>query len=62
MRAYVITSGTIFGLVTVAHIARMISEEPALAKDPWYLLLTVATLGMCVWAWRVYRASRLPAA
>jgi protein-S-isoprenylcysteine O-methyltransferase Ste14 len=57
MKAYVRTSGAIFGLLTVAHILRVIAEGPHLAADPWYVLITVAAAALCLWAWRVLRAS-----
>ena len=58
MKAYVMTTGTIFGLLVVAHIWRIIAERPALAKDPFYILLTLAAAMLCLWAWRVFR--RMP--
>jgi hypothetical protein len=59
MRAYVITTGTIFGLVTLAHVARIIIESPALATDPGYVLLTLASAALCVWALRLVRLARV---
>lgn len=56
MKAYVITTGTIFGLLTVAHICR-IFVEPHLAKDPWFILFTLLALALCLWACRVLRRS-----
>jgi hypothetical protein len=58
MKAYVMTTGTIFGLLVVAHIWRVIEEGPGLAKDPWYILITVTATVLCLWAWRVLR--RMP--
>jgi hypothetical protein len=56
MMAYVITTGAIFGLLTVLHIWRAIEENPLLAKNPWYILITSATTALCVWAvWLVRR-------
>jgi hypothetical protein len=55
MKAYVITSGAIFGLITLAHIARVFAEGPRLAADPLFILLTVAAASLCVWAWRVFK-------
>jgi hypothetical protein len=49
------TTGTLFGLVTLAHILRIVDESPALATDPWYVLLTLASAALCVWAWRLLR-------
>jgi hypothetical protein len=57
MKAYVMTSGTIFGLLALAHLLRIIAESPRLATDPWYVLITVAAAALCVWAWRVLRLS-----
>jgi hypothetical protein len=59
MKAYLITTGTVFGLITVAHICRMFAEGPRLAKEPVFLLLTFVAVGLCVWAWLlVARSSR----
>jgi hypothetical protein len=55
MKAYVMTTGAIFGLITLAHVLRVIAEGPRLATDPWYVLLTVAAGALCVWAWRLLR-------
>jgi tellurite resistance protein TehA-like permease len=59
MKAYVMTTGVVFGLVTIAHVWRVIAEGAQLARDPWYVLVTVATAGLCLWAVRlVWRAGR----
>jgi hypothetical protein len=55
MKAYLITTGTIFGLITVAHIWRIVAESPHLAKDPWFMLLTILTAALCLWAFRLLR-------
>ncbi len=57
MKAYVITTGAVFGLLTLAHIWRVFAEEPHLATDPWFILITVAAAALCVWAWRLVRRS-----
>jgi hypothetical protein len=53
MRAYVITTGMVFGLLTVAHIWRGIAEGPHLAAQPWFILITIACAVLCVWAFRL---------
>jgi len=53
VKAYVTTTGVIFGLLTVAHIWRIVAENPNLARDPWYVLITVAAAALSLWAWRV---------
>jgi hypothetical protein len=57
VRTYVITTGVVFGLLAVVHIWRAIEEGPQLAKDPWYVLITVAAGALSLWAWRVLRGS-----
>ncbi len=55
MKAYVITTGLVFALVTVAHVARVFMEDLALARSPEYVVITLFTAGLSVWAWRVLR-------
>jgi hypothetical protein len=55
MKAYLISTGGLFGLITLAHLWRIVAEWPRLATDPWYLLLTVVAAGLCLWAWRLFR-------
>ena len=57
MKAYLLTTGELFGLITIAHILRIIAEWPRFATDPWYLMLTFAAAALCVWAWRLLRQS-----
>jgi len=55
MRTYVMTTGAVFGLITLAHLLRIIAEGPQLMTDPWYVLLTVAAGTLGLWAWRLLR-------
>ena len=55
MKAYLLTTGAVFGLLVVVHIWRMVEEGPALAKNPLYLLITIAAAALCLWAWRLFR-------
>jgi hypothetical protein len=57
MRAYVGTTGVIFGLLVLAHVWRAVVEGPHLATDPWYVLITLAAAGLCLWAWRVLKSA-----
>ena len=56
MKAYVILTSVIFGLVTIAHIWRAMEEGSHLMKEPFFLLLTLLAAALCVWgarlAWR----------
>ena len=55
MKAYVLTTGAVFGLLVLVHVWRIIEEWPHLATDPWYILITLAAAAFCLWAWRVLR-------
>jgi hypothetical protein len=53
MKPYVITTGAVFGLLTLAHIWRIAAEGPHLARNRWYILITVAAAALCLWACRL---------
>lgn len=57
MRTYIALTGTLFGLIVVAHIARGIQEGPSI-YDPWYIALTVAAGALSVWAVVLLRKSK----
>jgi len=52
------TTGALFGLLTLAHVWRIIEESPELATEPWYIAITVIAATLCVWAgWLLRRSS-----
>ncbi len=57
MKAYLIITGSIFGLIALAHVARTIAEAQRLADDPWFYLegpgLGVVAAALSIWAWRL---------
>jgi len=57
MKAYVMTTGILFGLLTVVHVWRALEEGPHLATDPWFILITLLAAAFCVWACRLLRLS-----
>jgi len=57
MKTYVVTTGALFGLITLAHLWRMV-EERRLATEPWYIVITVAAAALCVWAFGTVKRSR----
>lgn len=61
MKAYVITSGAIFGLLAVAHVLRIIGEDARLVSDPFYVTITAAAAALCAWAFYVLRHGNAPA-
>jgi type VI protein secretion system component VasK len=59
MKAYIITTGTVFGLLTIMHIWRMVEEGSHLATEPWWVLITALAAALCVWAfWLLWRWPR----
>ena len=59
MRAYLVTTGTLFGLIAVAHLARTVTESQRLDSDPWFYLegpgLGLVAAALSLWAWRLLR-------
>lgn len=59
MKAYLITTGTIFGLIGVMHLLRAIAEWHLLTTDPVYFLsmaaLGLLAAGLSAWGWRLLR-------
>ncbi len=53
MKAYLITTGSVFSLLTLAHVWRLIEEGPQLARNPWWMLITLGAAALAVWAWRL---------
>jgi hypothetical protein len=60
MKAYVMTTGIIFALITLAHIWRAIVEGSHLATDPFFVLLTIAAAALALWAGRLLGARSTP--
>ncbi len=58
MRAYVLTTGIVFGLLTLAHLWRIAAEGVQLLTSPWWVGITVGAGALAVWAWRLLRQSR----
>jgi hypothetical protein len=50
MRPYVATTGVLFAAITVAHIWRAVEEGTGVAKDPLFIILTLAAAALSIWA------------
>ena len=50
MKAFIVVAGAAFGLLVLAHIARLFAEGTHLLSEPIFLLTTVGSLAACVWA------------
>ena len=60
MKPYLMTTGAVFGLLTLAHVWRLVEEGARVAADPWFVATTLIAAALAVWAWRLLR--RLPRA
>jgi len=58
MKAYVVTTGVVFGLLTIAHLWRIAAEGLHLLTNPWWVAITVGAAALSFWAWRVFRLLR----
>ena len=59
MKAYLITTGLLFGLIAVMHTLKAINDRRLLTTNPGEFLgmaaLGVAAAALAVWAWRLLR-------
>jgi hypothetical protein len=65
MRAYLIATGTIFGLVAAGHLFELVAERRSPASDPWFTLgvglIIVLSGALCFWALRLLKVIKSPA-
>jgi hypothetical protein len=53
MKAYLITTGTIFGLIASMHLLKSINDWPTVTSDPWgYVRMSAALSGSAWWLLR----------
>jgi hypothetical protein len=64
MKAYLITTGILFGLLAAAHVARTIAEWSRLLRDPGFIVqgpgIGLVAAALSFWAWRLLRRSLAP--
>ena len=60
MKSYLLTTGGLFALVAMAHVARTFAEWSRLTSDPWFIVegpgLGVVAGAIAFWSWRLVRA------
>ena len=49
MRAYLVTTATLFSLIAVLHAWRAIEERGSLASDPWFVIITAVAAVLAGW-------------
>ena len=55
MKAYVITTGAIFAFITIAHIVRLATESTRLLTEPIFVLFTILSAALTIWAFLILR-------
>lgn len=58
MKAYVMTTGVLFGLLTIAHVLRAVEEGSHLAREPFFVVVTLLAAGLSAWALRLVTLSK----
>lgn len=58
MKYYVMTTGIAFGLLALAHVARVVLEGAHVAKSPIFVVTTIGSIALCIWA--LLLVKRLP--
>ena len=58
MKGYIITSGSVFALLTLAHVWRIVAENRSLVSDPIFVSVTVMAAALSVWALLVLLRSK----
>ena len=58
MKVYLITTGSLFGLLALVHTWRIVGQWPRLLHDSGEIVeagIGVVALALCLWAWRLLR-------
>jgi len=50
LRCYIIATGIAFALIFFAHVARLFAEGAWLLHEPMFVLTSILSLGLAVWA------------
>ena len=58
MKIYLALTAALFGLLTILHFWRMMQERANLARDPWFLIITLVSAALCFWAVRLLVVAR----
>jgi hypothetical protein len=61
MKAYLFTTGALFALLALAHLARTFAEASRLRTDPGFIVegpgIGIIAGVIAVWAWRLLRVT-----
>jgi hypothetical protein len=55
MRSYLLVTAIAFALLVFAHVWRMLEESTSLARDPWFVIVTLISASLSAWAFRLWK-------
>jgi hypothetical protein len=55
VKTYLLVTSIAFALLAFMHVWRVVAESSALMRDPWFVLITVISAALSVWAFRLWR-------
>jgi hypothetical protein len=55
MKAYLLTTGTLFGILAAIHVFVVVAQLRVRGSDPWPAVVLEISAGFNVWAWRLMR-------
>ncbi len=58
MKAYFATTGIVFFLLAVAHVARVFVEGTHVLTEPIFVLTSIASIVIFIWAVVMFRRTR----
>jgi hypothetical protein len=58
LKAYLVTTGIVFALIVVAHVARAVAEGAVVLRNPLWVLLTVLAAALATWSAYLLKTSR----
>ena len=59
MKSYVVTTASIFALLTLVHLWRALAEERQLIGDPRFIFVTALSTAFAAWGFWVLRRARV---
>jgi hypothetical protein len=54
MKAYVVSTGVVFLIIFLAHIARLFSEGMHPITQPVFIFTSLLSVTFTIWAWRIF--------
>jgi len=61
MKAYLVTTGTLFALLALVHLILTVTHWPRLIDEPWFILqgpgIGLAAAALSFWAWLLLKRS-----